>query len=173
MKYTDIDVFLPCIRLIIAKRWNIFLLLLSFFACYELFQIPTHRHAEIVVPFSVPLGGTADEAVHRQVERLQLGSAALKKNKLCFSLHGEGGMGGHVMLPLENLSLELPNGEVVLGHDNNISTLQGWHKHHSLVYSVHAMVHWNGNWYNSFGPVLFQRRFHISTEEDKRRWTSS
>lgn len=33
-------------------------------------------------------------------------------------------MGGHVMLPLENLTLELPNGGIVLGHDKDISTLQ-------------------------------------------------
>ncbi|KAM0833611.1 hypothetical protein ACQ4PT_064144 [Festuca glaucescens] len=33
-------------------------------------------------------------------------------------------MGGHVMLPLENLSLDVPNGEIVLGHDKDMSTLQ-------------------------------------------------
>uniref|UniRef100_A0ACD5WYZ2 Uncharacterized protein n=1 Tax=Avena sativa TaxID=4498 RepID=A0ACD5WYZ2_AVESA len=33
-------------------------------------------------------------------------------------------MGGHVMLPLESLSLDLPNGGIVLGHDKDISTLQ-------------------------------------------------
>lgn len=35
-------------------------------------------------------------------------------------------MGGHVnvMLPLENLSSDLPNGGIVLGHDKEISTLQ-------------------------------------------------
>lgn len=33
-------------------------------------------------------------------------------------------MGGHVMLPLENLSLDLPNGGIVLADDKDISTLQ-------------------------------------------------
>jgi len=33
-------------------------------------------------------------------------------------------MGGHVMLPLESLSLDLPNGGIVLGHDKDVSTLQ-------------------------------------------------
>jgi kinesin family protein C2/C3 len=43
-------------------------------------------------------------------------------------------MGGHVMLPLENLGLDVPNGEILLGHDKDMSTLQGSDKHHSLVY---------------------------------------
>ena len=34
-------------------------------------------------------------------------------------------MGGHVILPLENLSLDLPNGGIVLGDDKDVSTLQG------------------------------------------------
>ncbi|CAN6363588.1 unnamed protein product [Urochloa humidicola] len=33
-------------------------------------------------------------------------------------------MGGHVMVPLESLSLELPKGEVVVGYDKDISALQ-------------------------------------------------
>ncbi|RLM58297.1 hypothetical protein C2845_PM18G12080 [Panicum miliaceum] len=33
-------------------------------------------------------------------------------------------MGGHVMVPLESLSLELPNGEIVVGYDKDISSLQ-------------------------------------------------
>jgi hypothetical protein len=35
-------------------------------------------------------------------------------------------MGGHVMVPLESLSLELPKGEIVVGYDKDISALQGW-----------------------------------------------
>jgi len=37
-------------------------------------------------------------------------------------------MGGHVnvMVPLESLSLELPNGEILVGYDKDISALQGW-----------------------------------------------
>ncbi|XP_062183503.1 kinesin-like protein KIN-14O [Phragmites australis] len=33
-------------------------------------------------------------------------------------------MGGHMMMPLESLSLELPNGEIVVGYDKDISALQ-------------------------------------------------
>ena len=35
-------------------------------------------------------------------------------------------MGGHVMVPVERLSLELPNGEIVVGYDKDVSALQGW-----------------------------------------------
>jgi hypothetical protein len=31
-----------------------------------------------------------------------------------------------VMVPLESLSLELPNGEILVGYDKDISSLQGW-----------------------------------------------
>ncbi|TVU23844.1 hypothetical protein EJB05_26227 [Eragrostis curvula] len=33
-------------------------------------------------------------------------------------------MGGHVMVPLESLSLELPNGEIVVGYDKEIAALK-------------------------------------------------
>jgi len=33
-------------------------------------------------------------------------------------------MGGHVMVPVERLSLELPNGEIVVGYDKDVSALQ-------------------------------------------------
>ncbi|XP_062198074.1 kinesin-like protein KIN-14O [Phragmites australis] len=36
----------------------------------------------------------------------------------------EEAMGGQVMVPLESLSLELPNGEIVVGYDKDISALQ-------------------------------------------------
>lgn len=71
----------------------------------------------------------ADEALHRQFQRLLLleSSPPLKKNTSSFLCMEEAAMEGHVIVPLEKLSLELNNGGIMLNHDKDISALQGLH----------------------------------------------
>lgn len=139
---THIDVFLPCIRPIIAKSvWNIFPLLLSFFACNELFHIPSQRLCWYSGSFSSSC---------LSMKQMKLLWGRKKKKKLLVSLHGEGGHGGAC-------KCNAATGEPELGSPQRWNRTWPWQGNlnsarlsqppHSpvYVYSVHVMVHRNRN----------------------------
>jgi hypothetical protein len=69
----------------------------------------------------------ADEAVRHQAdsEASSLTTLSSEEQRFVLPLHAMEAMGGHAIEPLDSLSLELPNGEIVVGYDKDIAALQG------------------------------------------------